>query len=77
MCNNRFSECFSGSLDQGYGCASTMFDHKISCGYGSKYDFNLYEWITPIRPLIYRNVKTICDECIDDLITSEQIILIR
>lgn len=77
VCLKKYESVMPDSKDQGYGCASSMTDGKIICGYGSLHDCSIYRWCDMIRPDKYRNYNLICDNCIDELIADKMIIYHR
>ena len=62
-----------GTSDWGRDCAAYISETGISCGYGSKYDDETFQWSCGIMPDKYKNMKLMCDECIDNLIKDDVI----
>lgn len=77
ICEKRFSSCFNDSKSQGNRCSSYMSNFTITCRYGSRYDFNLYNWNNIVRPIEHQKANNICDDCIEKFISNNYISLIK
>lgn len=74
ICHKRFPSCFNDSGTAGHGCSTDVDDYIIRCGFGSRYDFNVYQWSTPVRPLEYSKINNMCDDCINEFLSNGTII---
>ena len=75
VCDTIFTECFSASTNQAYGCASDFYQTNeksyVLSSYGSKYDTTRFN----VLPSSNLNGKygVVCDECIKALIERKEI----
>jgi hypothetical protein len=72
LCNESFTALFDEG-DQGDGCASSITEKGIYCHYGSCKDEDKFTWTDGIMPKEFRNIKNICDTCIDKLVEKKVI----
>ncbi len=75
ICHNKYPSCIDDRYELGSGCSTSLTHYHVRAGYGSIYDNDVYTWSTPVIPKEYRNVKNICDTCIDNFVGNGQLIL--
>lgn len=78
-CHKKYQACWilKDRVINGFGCASTTYHrhltgddrHIIDCGYGSKYDMNVYEIVGGTIQLI-KDWSLVCDTCIDECLQA-------
>lgn len=58
----------------GHSCANYIQDTGVFCGYGSLFDMSRYRWSSGGKPMEYKNIKTVCDQCLRNMIDNNIII---
>lgn len=65
FCCARFGCAYNAvSYDQGADCASWIEGSRLLCGYGSAYDYDVYEFVGDQIPVGFENANPVCDGCI-------------
>lgn len=69
ICHEKFQNMMYNeiSTEDGYGCACTIHEDRITCGYGSGHDGSTITY-TDKRPAYLKLESNVCDACLDDLI---------
>lgn len=75
VCDTIFTDCFSASTNQAYGCASDFYQNKdksyVLSSYGSQFDTTRFD--VNEKSELHGKTGVICDECIQNLLDKKEI----
>ena len=90
LCEKQFPT-YNPSIGEAFGCATSIeyitdfsytrgficeYDHALCCGYGSKYDENVYSIPKILTASPHIHNLLVCDNCIDTLVNNKEIVLL-